>query len=195
MSKSLGNFFTLRVLLNKEYTGREIRYALLRVNYRLPLNFTFDGLAEARQSLLRIDEWRQRLADLANGATPDDNFAPGKSDAFFAALDDDLNISAALAELFDQIRATNKLMDQGALEPAQAAALLRWWDDLNKVLRLEKSEEPIPANVHELLARRATARTNKLWSESDAIRAQIEQLGWTVKDTKEGQKVAPVKVH
>jgi cysteinyl-tRNA synthetase len=195
MSKSLGNFFTLRDLLNKGYTGREIRYALLRVNYRLPLNFTFDGLAEARQSLLRIDEWRQRLADLAHDATPDQEYAPAKSDAFFAALDDNLNISAALAELFDQIRATNKQMDQEALKPAQAAALLKWWDGLNNVLQLQKSEEPIPAKVQELLAKRAAARTNKLWSESDAIRAEIEQLGWTVKDTKEGQKAAPVKVH
>jgi cysteinyl-tRNA synthetase len=195
MSKSLGNFFTLRDLLNKGYTGREIRYALLRVNYRLPLNFTFDGLAEARQSLLRIDEWRQRLADLANGATPAEDYAPAKSDAFFAALDDNLNISAALAELFDQIRATNKLMDQSALTPAQATALLEWWDGLNNVLQLQKTEEPIPAEIQELLAKRATARTNKLWSESDAIRAEIERLGWTVKDTKDGQKVAPVKVH
>jgi cysteinyl-tRNA synthetase len=195
MSKSLGNFFTLRDLLNKGYTGREIRYALLRVNYRLPLNFTFDGLAEARQSLLRIDEWRQRLTDLANGATPAEDYAPAKSDAFFAALDDNLNISAALAELFDQIRATNKVMDQSMLKPAEAAALLKWWDGLNNVLQLQKSEEPIPAEIQELLAKRATARTNRLWSESDAIRAQIERLGWTVKDTKDGQKVTPVKVH
>jgi cysteinyl-tRNA synthetase len=158
------------------------------------LNFTFDGLAEARQSLLRIDEWRQRLADLAHDATPDPEYEPAKSDAFFAALDDNLNISAALAELFDQIRATNKQMDQGVLKPAQAAALLKWWDGLNNVLQLQKSEEPIPAKVQELLAKRAAARTNKLWSESDAIRTEIEQLGWTVKDTKEGQKVTPVKV-
>ena len=57
MSKSLGNFYTLRDLLDKGFTGREVRYALIRVNYRLQLNFTFDGMDEARQSLLRIDEW------------------------------------------------------------------------------------------------------------------------------------------
>jgi cysteinyl-tRNA synthetase len=81
------------------------------------------------------------------------------------------------------------------LTPAQATALLEWWDGLNNVLQLQKTEEPIPAEIQELLAKRATARTNKLWSESDAIRAEIERLGWTVKDTKDGQKVAPVKVH
>src|SRR3981081_492782 len=105
MSKSLGNFFTLRDLLEKGYTGREVRYALLRVNYRLPLNFTFDGLAEARQSLLRVDEWLQRLRDLAKHVKPDPYFE--FSDSFFKALDDDLNISAGLAEVFDQIRASN----------------------------------------------------------------------------------------
>jgi cysteinyl-tRNA synthetase len=65
MAKSLGNFYTLRDLLEKGWTGREVRYALLTVNYRLPLNFTFDGLAAARAALGRIDEWVDRLTDIA----------------------------------------------------------------------------------------------------------------------------------
>src|SRR6202051_4111587 len=76
MSKSLGNFFTLRDLLDKGFSGRELRYALIQVNYRLPLNFTFDGLRAARQSLLRIDEWIRRLQDIARDAAPDLQFAP-----------------------------------------------------------------------------------------------------------------------
>ena len=78
MSKSLGNFFTLRDLLDKGFSGRELRYALIQVNYRLPLNFTFDGLREARQSLLRIDEWIRRLQDIAGDAAPDSQFAASK---------------------------------------------------------------------------------------------------------------------
>ena len=190
MSKSLGNFFTLRDLLDKGFTGRELRYALIQVNYRLPLNFTFDGLNQARQSLRRIDEWLRRLQEIAGNAAPDPQFAAARSDSFFEALDDDLNISAALAEVFDQIRATNRSMDVGELTAGQAAALLDWWDRINQVLQLQEEAEPIPQNVTLLLQQRADARANKNWSQSDALRAQIEELGWLVKDTRDGQKLA-----
>jgi cysteinyl-tRNA synthetase len=190
MSKSLGNFFTLRDLLDKGFTGRELRYALIRVNYRLPLNFTFDGLNEARQSLLRIDEWLRRLREIAVDAGPDPQFAAARSDSFFEALDDDLNISAALAEVFDRIRATNRSIDEGALTAGQAAALLDWWDRINQVLQLQEEAEPIPQSVTRLLQQRAGARADKNWSESDALRGQIEELGWLVKDTRDGQKLA-----
>jgi cysteinyl-tRNA synthetase len=189
MSKSLGNFYTVRDLLNKGFSGRELRYALIRVNYRLPLNFTFDGLNEARQSLLRLDEWIRRLGDIAGNATPALNFIPAQSDTFFEALDDDLNISAALAELFDQVRAANRSMDRAELTAGQAAALLRWWDRINQVLQLQEEEERIPERVTKLLGQRDVARRGKDWAESDAIRRQIEQLGWLVKDTKNGQKL------
>jgi cysteinyl-tRNA synthetase len=190
MSKSLGNFFTLRDLLDKGFTGRELRYALIQVNYRSPLNFTFDGLNQARQSLRRIDEWLRRLQEIAGNAAPDPQFAAARSDSFFEALDDDLNISAALAEVFDQIRATNSSMDVGELTPGQAAALLDWWDRINQVLQLHEEAEPIPQNVTLLLQQRADARANKNWAQSDALRAQIEKLGWLVKDTRDGQKLA-----
>jgi len=189
MSKSLGNFFTLRDLLDKGFTGRELRYALIGSNYRQPLNFTFDGLNAARHSLLRIDEWLRRLRDIAGNAEPDPGFAAAKSDSFFAALDEDLNISAALAEVFDQIRFTNRSIDSAELTAGQAAALLDWWDRINQVLQLQEEAEPIPPNVTRLLQRRADARADKKWPESDSIRTQIEQLGWLVKDTKDGQKL------
>jgi cysteinyl-tRNA synthetase len=189
MSKSLGNFFTLRDLLDKGFSGRELRYALIRVNYRLPLNFTFDGLREARQSLLRIDEWIRRLQDLAGNAAPDSQFAATISDEFFDALDDDLNISAALAELFDQIRETNSSIDRNELTPGQAAALLDWWQRINQVLQLQEEAEAIPQNVTALLKKRAEFRAGKNWPQSDALRTEIESFGWFVKDTKDGQKL------
>jgi cysteinyl-tRNA synthetase len=192
MSKSLGNFYTIRDLIARGFTGREIRYALLRVNYRLQLNFTFDGMVEARQSLLRLDEWTQRLRDLAADATPDKDYAPAASDSFFAALDDDLNISAALAELFKEIRASNQLMDANELRPGQAAALLQWWDNINQVLQIQPDEEPVPGAVQELLEKRAAVRAAKDWQQSDSLRQQIAALGWAVKDTKDGQKVTKV---
>jgi cysteinyl-tRNA synthetase len=189
MSKSLGNFFTLRDLLDKGFSGRELRYALIRVNFRLPLNFTFDGLREARQSLLRIDEWVRRLQDIAGDAAPDSQFALAKSDKFFEALDDDLNISAALAELFNQIRETNGSIDRHDLAAGQAAALLDWWERINQVLQLQEEQEPIPQNVTALLKKRAKVRADRNWAQSDTLRAEIESLGWFIKDTKDGQKL------
>src|SRR6202051_1591761 len=97
MSKSLGNFYTLPDVLEKGYTGREIRYALMRVHYRAPLNFTWDGMEEARQSLGRIDEWLRRLREAGRTGNLASNRAVAiEDDKFAAALDDDLNISAAL---------------------------------------------------------------------------------------------------
>jgi cysteinyl-tRNA synthetase len=189
MSKSLGNFFTLRDLLDKGFSGRELRYALLRVNYRLPLNFTFDGLREARQSLLRIDEWIRRLQDIAGNAAADSQFAPAKSEKFFEALDDDLNISAALAEVFNQIRETNSSIDRMELTAGQAASLLQWWLRINQVLQLQEESESIPQQVTALLEKRADVRAGKNWSQSDALRSEIETFGWLVKDTKDGQKL------
>jgi cysteinyl-tRNA synthetase len=189
MSKSLGNFFTLRDLLEKGFSGRELRYALIRVNYRLPLNFTFDGLREARQSLLRIDEWIRRLHDIAGNAAPDSQFAATQSDKFFAALDDDLNISAALAEVFNQIRDTNVLIDRQELAAPGAAALLRWWEHINQVLQLRQEAESVPQNITRLLEKRAQVRADKDWSQSDALRSEIESFGWLVKDTRDGQKL------
>jgi len=190
MSKSLGNFYTLRDLLNKGFSGRELRYALIRVNYRLPLNFTFDGLNEARQSLLRLDDWVHRLRDIAGDADPAMDFAAANSEGFFEALDDDLNVSAALGQVFDQVRAANRAIDRSELTPAQAAALLRWWDRINQVLQLQEEEGSIPEYVCQLLKRRDAARKGKNWEESDALRAQIEALGWMVRDTKDGPKLA-----
>src|SRR3954452_10416957 len=93
MSKSLGNFYTLRDVIGRGYSGREVRYALLRVHYRAQLNFTWEGMEEARQSLGRIDDWLERLNAVAG------NEGEQLTEKFEEALDDDLNISAALGFL------------------------------------------------------------------------------------------------
>src|SRR5262249_35410449 len=127
MSKSLGNFYTLPDVLAKGCTGREIRYALARVHYRTPLNFTWEGMKEARESLGRIDEWLQRLREIARGTIGSQKIDTEPGYEFEHALDDDLNISAALGFLFEKIRQTNRAMDGRELDPASASAWLDWW--------------------------------------------------------------------
>lgn len=194
MAKSAGNFFTLRDLLEKGWTGREVRYALISVHYRGALNFTFDGLAAARTALARLDAWRERLTEKARetvGSGLTGEASEAQAERFFAALDDDLNISEALAVLFETLRESNRLMDEERLTPLQAHVLLNWLARVDGVLALEPDAVIIiPAEVEELVAARAVAREAKEWTKSDEIRDQIAVLGWLVKDTKDGQKVS-----
>ncbi len=189
MSKSLGNFYTLRDVLAKGYTGREVRYALLRVNYGLPLNFTFEGMADARASLRRLDAWVSRLTDHAAPAPTGEPHALADHDRFEQAMDDDLNISGALGQLFEIVRESNLLLDKGELSPAHARQLLGWWNRINATLAVEPDAEETPAEVSRLLDERAGARKDKDFRRSDELRDAIAALGWAVKDTKDGQKL------
>ncbi len=190
MSKSLGNFYTLPDLLEKGYTGREIRYALMRVHYRAPLNFTWEGMEEARQALARIDEWLGRLRETAAGRNDKGKAKTQLGQQFEEALDDDLNISAALGFLFETIRETNRAMDQDELDSASAKAWLDWWRRINNVLDLETdAEAAVPAEVAQLAKDREAARRERNWKRSDELRERIFALGWEARDTKDGQKL------
>ena len=192
MSKSLGNFYTLPNLLEKGYTGREIRYALMRVHYRAPLNFTWEGMEEARQALARINEWLLRLCEAAakNIDKGKNKTQPGS--LFEEALDDDLNISTALGFLFESIRETNRTMDRNKLDASSARAWLNWWERVNNVLDLETENEVVlPAEVAQLAKDRQNARREKNWKQSDELRDRISALGWEVRDTNDGQKLTP----
>ncbi|PYI85583.1 MAG: cysteine--tRNA ligase [Verrucomicrobia bacterium] len=192
MAKSLGNFYSVPDILAKGYTGRELRYALMRVHYRVPLNFTWEGMNEARESLGRIDEWLERLQKLVGTPRRGVRSAQRADPAiqFEEALDDDLNISAALGFLFESIRETNRAMDENKLDAASASAWLDWWKRINTVLDLETEiEVVVPAEVAELAEERENARREKNWKRSDQLRDRISAFGWEVRDTKDGPKL------
>ena len=132
MSKSLGNFFTLRDLLAKGFTGREIRYLLLTAHYRETFNFTIEGLHGARTALARIDECIGKLRELAGNETvsPDTILVQ----RFSSALVDDLNISAAWGEVFKWVTETNRRIAENVLSAADAAAALAVWNKVDSVL-------------------------------------------------------------
>jgi cysteinyl-tRNA synthetase len=181
-------------VLAKGYTGRELRYALLRVHYRVPLNFTWNGMEEARQALARIDEWLGRLEEKSQEANVPRSTSNVQrpTQKFEEALDDDLNISAALGFLFETIRETNRAMDRNELDAASAKVWLDWWKRINNVLDLEmETEAAVPAEVAQLAKDRENARREKKWQQSDELRERISALGWEVRDTKDGQKLTP----
>jgi cysteinyl-tRNA synthetase len=136
MSKSLGNFFTLRDLLAKGFNGREIRYLLLTAHYRETFNFTLEGLQGARTALARIKECLTKLLEIAESilkyqevtALPDTAIL----NKFSSALDDDLNISKAWGVIFEWIRNLNRMMSQGTLLPEQAIVAIATWKKLDE---------------------------------------------------------------
>ncbi len=197
MSKSLGNFFTLRDLLEKGYTGREIRYVLLSGHYRQSLNFTFDSLAAARTALARIDECWDALSARAKetGVADDDVRVPSTLEAFGAALADDLNASEALAALYAFVRSANGALNHG-LTPAGAEEALNVLREMDKVLGVitfgRAAEAEIPEAIQALVDARAKARAEKNWAESDRLRDELAAAGWQVRDLKEGQTIKPI---
>jgi cysteinyl-tRNA synthetase len=199
MSKSLGNMYTVREVLGRGYTGRELRYALLSgANYGKNLNFTWQGMEEAKSALGRIDEWRKRVRDAAGAAplaTPGvRNVEPYAAAANFlekfdGALAEDLNINEALGQLFQLIRETNKALDAGSLGAVQANEIDAAWKAVDGVLGLGEASVSIPAEVQALVEKRAVARKAKDFAASDSLRKEMEALGWRVKDTAKGQEL------
>ncbi|MBI3986874.1 MAG: cysteine--tRNA ligase [Lentisphaerae bacterium] len=192
MSKSLGNFFTLRDLLQRGYSGREIRYALMAAHYRQSLNFTFEALGAARAALGRLDEFRARLLEKAGPVNDADipDWAEQARRTFRAALDDDLNVSEALAALFQLAHNGNVGMNEGRVSPRQARGALSVMDDMDRVLGfLREADAAVDPRVTRLAEERQAARKAKNWATSDRLRKEIEALGWEIKDTPEGPKL------
>ncbi|MEG2075173.1 MAG: DALR domain-containing protein, partial [Victivallaceae bacterium] len=188
MSKSAGNFFTLRDLLDKSYTGREIRYVLLSAHYRKKLNFTFDSLTLARETFKKFDAFIQRLRE-ADGVGAGAELEPVLTVAaaeFKRALGDDLNISGALAAVFILQRELNKLLESDKLskvEAEQALDLFRKFDAVLGVLNVDAvREDEIPAEVKALAEGRFNARKNKDYAEADRCRNELTRLGYLVED-------------
>lgn len=198
MSKSLGNFYTLKDILDKGYSGREIRYVLIGTYYRQSLNFSFQALEEARGNLQRIDAFRERLQDVAKhgaegDATPEQAAAFEKAGAaFLAALQDDLNVSAGLGVLFDFLRESNRELDAGAFTAAAARGALEALGKMDEVLAVmepDASELKVPEEIQRMADERQAARAAKDWAKADLLRKAIDEAGWIVKDTPKGPQL------
>ncbi len=193
MSKSAGNFFTLRDLLDKGYHPLAIRYVLLMTHYRQRLNFTFDGLDAAKESMERVRDFRERLRSVTAREGSGLNEAISTCERGFGeALDDDLNISGGMAHVFDFIRETNRRIDHGEISKADAEAALELLDRLDAVVGIlgdGADEEEVPSEITELVHARQRARRDKNFREADAIRDKLLAMGWELKDTPDGPKV------
>jgi cysteinyl-tRNA synthetase len=193
MSKSLGNFYTLRDLLEKGYKPEAIRYLLASVPYRNKLNFTMEGLKAAATSIDRLRSFQLRLDTEKFGAGSNaalEERTASASERFNASLDDDLNSAEALAAIFEYIRETNSSMDSGEFKAGNleaARGLFERFDSIFDVLKPSLEEGGITeAEIDALIAERNQARKTKNFGRSDEIRAELLDRGVVIEDTKEG---------
>jgi cysteinyl-tRNA synthetase len=190
MSKSLGNFFTLRDLLTQGHSPQAIRYLLLSVHYRKQLNFTMDGLRQAESSIQRLEDFRQRMTEIADGSDPCPEFASQIRSAhasFTEAMDDDLNISAGLGVIFDFIRSTYQIHDQGGISRGDARAAVDFIKGIDQVLGVMRQQpELLDEEIARRIEERQAARRRRDFAEADRIRDWLSSQGIQLEDTREG---------
>ena len=197
MSKSLNNFFTVRDIA-KEYDLEVVRYFLLSAHYRSPINFSRDQIEAASSSLSRLYNARNNLRFLLeNGENRDMNpdeeaFCQRLKEyehKFDAAMDDDLNTADALGAIFELVKDANVSLTSISAKAAIQAALDSLLAICGVLGILSKDENAIPEKIQKMLDERAEARKNRNWSRSDELRDAIKAEGYTVEDTKQGQKI------
>ena len=205
MAKSLGNFYTLRDIMNAGISPRVTRYFLLSAHYRQPLNLIYDpqsgtqGSFDATQAASdRIDEFRIKLNDLKQHAAAGDMISRKATQllensraAFDDALANDLDISGALGALFSLIKESNRLIDSGELSAMDAEAIdkrLLKWDKVLDIMQPDRTEEIDAEHIEALITERNEARKNKDFGRADQIREQLASEGIILQDVPEGTR-------
>jgi len=194
MAKSLGNFYTLRDVLSKGYKPMALRYLLLSTHYRGQLNFTFEALASAGEAVEKLRNLAELLKETSEKESSAESCAgeiEKSKKEFDSALEDDLNISGALAALFSFAKEMNRRIAENSLSSAdakQALSVLMKFDSVLGVIGEIKEKEELPEGIMQLINEREEARKRKDYKKSDAIRAELAKKGIMLLDSKDGVK-------
>jgi cysteinyl-tRNA synthetase len=190
MSKSLGNFFTLRDLLSKGHSPESIRYLLLSVHYRKQLNFTIEGLRQTQASIQRLEDFVLYAKEKANGDEPSPHFeaeVKAARERFKEAMDSDLNTSAALAAVFDFVHLTYQRDSQNPISSGDAQAALNFIQEIDGVFTiLRERPELLDEEISKQIEARQAARKRRDFAEADRIRQWLLSKGILLEDTREG---------
>jgi cysteinyl-tRNA synthetase len=196
MSKSLGNFYTLRDLVAKGYSPRSIRYLLLSTHYKKQLNFTFDGLKQAGAALERIDNFIIRLDDIKNTGqnNPDiDTIVSEFISKFTNTLDDDLNTAGGLGAFFDFAHEVNSLIDSDKMSKSDAQKVFDALNRIDSVLGFifykdKKNDDVDAGRIESLIKERTGAKAQKNFKRADEIRDILQKEGVILEDSKDGTR-------
>lgn len=196
MSKSKGNFYTLRDLLEQGYSARSVRYLLLSAHYKKQFNFTLQGLEQADHALSRIDNLVVRLRD--NRSTTENNpeleiIIETFKNKFIETVDNDLNISGGLGILFDFIHSINSLISEDKLSVSDSRKII---DELNQIDTVfgfivfpeKETDEVNKKRIEELVRERLEAKKSKNFDRADKIREALLSEGIVLEDTKDGTR-------
>ncbi|WP_163337139.1 cysteine--tRNA ligase [Desulfopila sp. IMCC35008] len=189
MSDENGNVVTLRDALEKGFTAREVRFMLLSVHYRKPIEFSFKRLESVRTALRRIDEFTCKLMCLPPGRPHPEvaAFVSTMEENFCAALDDDLNVSKAMGAVYNFIKQANPILQVNNLDKDQKEYILESLRKLDEVLNIFRLEGcPLAPEVNALIQKREEARLNKDWRAADEAREELLRQGFTIIDTENG---------
>ena len=189
MSKSLKNFYTVRDIVGKGYHPLALRYLLLSVHYRQKLNFTFEALDGAVTAVQRLNDFVKRLGEVnASKGDSVSSIIEKAQKQFEVSLDDDLEISPALAAIFELMNSINKSMEEGKLSKADAKKVVAFMEQIDTVLGVLEQEESLPKELELLLKERETARNTKQWERADELRDELKKHNIAVEDTPHGQR-------
>ncbi len=189
MSAESDNIVTLRDIIERGYTGREIRFLLLGVHYRKPLHFSFKRLDSVRKALMRIDEFTRKLLCLPPDLPHPDVaiYVSELEQNFYEAMGDDFNISGAIGALFEFIKKINPVLQTGSLEREQKNTILQTLRKVNCVLGLLRLEQcPLAPEIDRMIQEREKARQLRDWDAADIVREELLKMGFTVRDTATG---------
>jgi len=186
MSKSLGNFYTLRDLIEKGHDPLAVRYVLLSIHYKQQLNFTFDSLNGAKKVIEKFHDVISKLG-MADGEGIDFKAKIKKTRKMFEeALDDDLNISAALGAVFELVKEINTLLMENKISKANAKDIIAALENFDSIIGVMKRDENLDSGIEVLIKKRDEARVKKDWAMSDKIRDELKSKGIVLEDTPQG---------
>ncbi|MBI4117414.1 MAG: cysteine--tRNA ligase [Parcubacteria group bacterium] len=198
MSKSLGNFITIKEILNS-YSPEAVRFMFISAYYRSPIDYKEELIKQSEAAVQRICALLNKLELIKksgpeNEAVEANEIVKNTKLEFEAKMDDDFNTPEALAVLFNFIKIINAFIDDNALDKKSAARVIEFLEEINQIFGIiPQKESDLPEKIFELVQKRENLRKQKLWAEADKIRNEIQNFGFSIEDTLYGPLAKRIK--